>query len=78
MAIIGKEDEWYTLEETRVERDLGIQLSDDLKWHTQVLAAPIKGNSVLGMLKRTFLYWNVELSKQLYVTFVRPHFKYAV
>lgn len=77
MAVIGK-DERYTLDETRVERDLGIQLTDDLKWHTQTLTAANKANSVLGMLKRTFVYWNVELSKQLYVTFVRPHLEYAV
>ena len=30
------------------------------------------------MLKRTFVYWNIELSKQLYVTFLRPHLEYAV
>ena len=77
MAVIGK-DERYILDQTRVERDLGIQLSDDLKWKTQVITAVNKANSVLGMLKRTLVYWNVELSKQLYVTFVRPHLEYAV
>jgi len=30
------------------------------------------------MLKRTFVYWNIELTKQLYVTFLRSHLEYAV
>jgi hypothetical protein len=67
MDVIGNVER-HTLEVTRVERDLGIQLSADLKWHTQALAASNKANSVLGMLKRTFVYWNVELSKQLMTT----------
>ena len=76
MEIFGK-DERHRLAETQVERDLGIQLSDDLKWHTQAVTAANKANSVLGMLKRTFVYWNEDMSKQLYVTFVRPHLEYA-
>ena len=60
-----------------MERDLGIQLSDDLKWHTQAITAANKANSVLGMLKRTIVYWNEKISKQLYVTYVRPHLEYA-
>ena len=48
MEIFGK-DERHKLEETQVERYLVIQLSDDLKWHTQAITGANKANSVLGM-----------------------------
>ena len=41
MQIFGKEER-HKLEETQVERDLGIQLSDDLKWRTQARTAANK------------------------------------
>ena len=63
--------------ETDTERDLGIQISKDLKWNTQAKKAACKANSVLGMLKRTFLYWDCDILKILYTTFVRPHLEYA-
>ena len=65
------------LTETDNERDLGIQLSKDLKWNLQAKKAANKANSVLGMLKRTFMYWNCDSLKTLYTTFVRPHLEYA-
>ena len=48
----------------QVERDLGMQLSDDLKWHLEVITIANKANSVLGMLKRTFVYSNENISKR--------------
>ena len=36
-----------------------------------------KANSVLSMLKRTFMYWSCDLLKTLYTTFVKPHLEYA-
>ena len=59
MAVNGK-DERYTLEETRV--DLGIQLSDDLKWHIQVLAAANKG---IHTGKKTSRYLKTKLASSL-------------
>ena len=76
MEIIGK-NERHNLSETLIERDLGIQLSNDLKWKNQAVTAANKGNSVLGMLKRTFVFWNETICKQMYTTFVRPHLEYA-
>ena len=32
-----------------MERDLGIQLSDELKWHTQAITAANKVNATFGL-----------------------------
>ena len=65
-------DSRVALSEIDNERDLGIQISSDLKWNIQVKKAANKANSVLGMLKRTFTYWSCDSLKILYTTFVRP------
>ena len=75
-----KQDQYkhsYTLNdkdlvETVSERDLGVIISNDLKWKTQCETAASKANSTLGMLKRTFSYWNLSSLKTLYTSFVRP------
>ena len=47
--------------ETDNERDIGIQLSKDLKWNLQAKKSGEQS----------------EFSKTLYTTFVRPHLEYA-
>ncbi len=68
----------FTLSETEAERDLGVVLTSDLKWHHQTMFAANKANKMLGMLRRTFVHWNPQLLKTLYTTFVRPHIEFAV
>ncbi len=45
----------YDLAETDCERDLEIYIINNLKWSTQAKKAVNKANSILGMLKRTFI-----------------------
>ena len=68
----------HYLEETRSERDLGIQVKHNLKWDDQVKSAAAKANKALGTLQRTFKCWDLQMLKQLYVVYVRPHLEYAV
>ena len=42
------------LEQSDSERDLGVQITSDLKHHDQVTRAANKANSVLGTLKSAF------------------------
>jgi hypothetical protein len=65
------------LEATDNERDLGIIITNNLKWRCQTQKAANKANAVLGVLKRTFSHWTPETLKTLYVSFVRPHLEYA-
>jgi ribonuclease P/MRP protein subunit RPP40 len=37
-----------------------------------------KSSKTLGYLKRTLTYFDAEMVKNLYITFVRPHLEFAV
>ena len=71
-------EELIQIEKTYSERDLGIQVSSNLKYHNQVSKAASKANSMLGMLKRTFVSRDKNIWKKLYTTYVRPHLEFAV
>jgi len=51
-----------TLEAMSVEKDLGIWVDDKLKFSTHIGHAVAKGNQVLGLLKRSFVYKNSDIS----------------
>ena len=66
-----------TLETSSEERDLGILVSNKLKWESQCIAASSKANRALGLLKNTFSYLNVDLMRKLYCCYVRPLMEFA-
>lgn len=68
----------HVLEETNFERDLGVYVSDDMKWSKHIQQIASKASSVMGSLKRTFSLWNVFTFKKLFTCFVRPHLEYCV
>ena len=70
-------NERTTLEKTTAECDLGVIISNDLKWKFQIQKAANKANVTFGILKRTFSHWTPETVKILYTAFVRPHLEYA-
>lgn len=63
---------------TECERDLGVLISNDMKPSCQANKAASKANSILSMLKNTFVYKDAALWKKLYTGFVRPHLEFAV
>ena len=65
------------LQETQEEKDLGVVMSNNLKFCDQATHAANKASRALGILKRTFRTWNKEIFLTLYPTFVRPHLEYA-
>ncbi len=68
----------HALEKTDLERDLGVYISSNLKSRGQVNQAVSKADSVLGVLKRTFMFRGADMWKRLYITYVRPHLEFAV
>lgn len=62
---------------SNLERDLGILISDDLKWSCQVNIAASKANRTLGMILNTFHYMDSDLLKTLYCAYVRPLLEFA-
>ena len=55
------------------EKDLGVVVTDDLKWENQCVVAVKQANKVLGMIKRSFTDRTKETIMALYKSLVRPH-----
>ena len=66
------------LEETFMEKDLGVLISNDLKCGEQCNKSAKKAMRVLGMIKRSFKHLDEESLKLLYCSFVRPHLEYCI
>jgi hypothetical protein len=65
------------LPETKIEKDLGIMISNDLKWSNQVNYIFGKANKMLGMIKHSFKNLDKNAAKLLYTSLVRPYLDYA-
>ena len=68
----------HSLSETVVEKDLGVLITQDLKFSRQSASAAHKANSMFGVLKNTFVSRDVEIWKRLYTSLIRPHLEFAV
>jgi hypothetical protein len=66
------------LQETMLERDLGVLISYDLKWRSQVEAAAARANRVFGIFKRVFQCRRPWLWQTLFKTYIRPHLEFAI
>jgi len=66
------------LQEVCEEKDLGIIVSDDLKWDKQCTAAVKQANRILGMIKRNFADRSKETILALYKSLVRPYLEYCI
>lgn len=60
------------------ERDLGVTINSNLKWHEHNNNVATKANRILGTLKKTFESRDSNLWKKLYISLVRPHLEFAV
>jgi len=65
------------LQNSKMEKDLGIWMDDSLKFSDHVLLAAKKANQILGMIKRSFNYLDMSTVKLLYVCMIRPHLEYG-
>ena len=60
------------------QRDLGVLVSDNLKFSRQCVEASKTANRILGFISRTFEHKNKDIVLPLYKSLVRPHLEYAV
>lgn len=58
-------------------KDLGIIISNDLKWNDQINSTVNKANRILGLIKRSVGTSNTAVFIKLYKTLVRPILEYA-
>ena len=63
---------------SKSEKDLGVTIDDSLSFKEHVTKAIGKASQALGVIRRTFNYLNVDLFRDLYLTFIRPHLEYCV
>ena len=66
------------LKVTKTEKDLGVLIDDALSFKDHIKKSISKANQALGIVKWTFKYIDVDLFKNLYVTFIRPHLEYCI
>ena len=50
----------------------------DLSFEEHISLKVKKTNAIMGLIRRSFSFLDSHLFKKLYITFVRPHIKYAV
>ena len=75
---LGPEVHPHKIEKSLVERDLGLMVSSDLKWVTQVDKATKAAKAIIAQIKNSFTYFDAELVRLLYVSLVRPHLEFEV
>ena len=65
------------LESTRVERDLGVHVDDELKFDHHVSECVKAANKTLGLIRRTYQHLDALTLKTLYISLVRPKLEYG-
>ena len=61
------------LEQTVSEKDLGITMDKELKFHMQTSVTVKKANQILALIKKTIATKSDKTIPLLYMTLVRPH-----
>ena len=56
---------------------LGVEISKDLKWSSQISKITAKANSTLGLLKRNLRHCQLECKKTAYMAMIRSKLEYA-
>ena len=59
------------------EKDLGVIFDRNLSFDAHIQSVTSKANRILGIIKRTFTFMDVDTFLRLYKTMVRPHLEYA-
>ena len=65
------------LDNTQLERDLGVQVDTELKFREQAASAVAKATQILAMIKRSFMLLDGVTLPLLFKTLVRPHLEYG-
>jgi hypothetical protein len=66
------------IEKSLVERDLGLMVSSDLKWATQVEKATKAAKAIIARIRNSFRHFDADLVRLLYVSLVRPHLEFVI
>ena len=67
----------HIIEESIIEKDLGVEISWSLNFHFHCQEKVNKANKVLGCLRHSFKYLDKDSFSMLYKAIVRPHLEFA-
>ena len=76
-----KEDgslEKVQLEQTEVEKDIGVYVDQKRSFQEQIINKTNKANSTMGIIRRTFDHLDRKTFTQLYKSLVRPHLEVSI
>ena len=65
------------LHQSTHEKDLGVIIDEDLKFHTHAAKAVAKGFGILGLIKKSFEYLDEVTLPLLFNSRIRPHLEYG-
>ncbi len=74
---MGDKDQEVVLTETVVEKDLGVNVDNTLTFSDHIQQAATKANNILGMIRRSYSYIDMQVLRQLYTSLVRPILEYG-
>ena len=66
-----------TLDITHAEKDLGVTVDEDLKFHKHIANAVNKASRMLGLIRKTFTLLDETTVPRLFTAMVRPHLEYG-
>ena len=66
-----------TLDDVDEEKDLGVLIDKELKFHRQTASAVKKASSSLGLIKKSFAFLDDEILPLLFKSLVRPLLEYG-
>ena len=67
----------HKLEVSESEKDLGVHIDNQLKFHIHTAAAIKKATQILGLIKKTYKTRDADTISLLYKSLVRPHLEYG-
>ena len=67
----------YKLETSYSEKDLGVFIDNELKFHVHTAAATKKANRIVGIIKRSYESRDPKTISSIYKAMVRPHLEYG-
>ncbi len=66
------------LKHSKEEKDLGVYITENMKFTKHCAEAVKKANKIIGMIKRKFMNFDEEVMMMLYKSLIRPHIDYCV
>ena len=67
----------HTLDSTKNEKDLGVIIDNELKYHVHAASVTKKANQVLGIMEESYYTRDAKTMPTLYKRMVRPHLEYG-